>query len=163
MICKLYVRESEKRLEGQQIPNLPRSPPRRITGCQISQRASYVRLDMLTIQDNFNRIRFLFRALAPSSGVMTLHSPLLIALTARCPRSAFFHSVDCHSAAFASPVRIPPSPAASRAAPPPPPPRQSLSSCSYSSMCRCCNYIKTKAAAGAMQFRVAQGVPPRIV
>ena len=36
---------------------------------------------MLIIKNNFNRIRFLFRTLASSSGVMTLYSPLLIALT----------------------------------------------------------------------------------
>ena len=36
---------------------------------------------MLTFQDNLNRIRFLFRTLTSSSGVMTLYSPFLIVLT----------------------------------------------------------------------------------
>ena len=36
---------------------------------------------MAIMQNNFTRIRFLFRTLTSSSGVMTLYSPLLVALT----------------------------------------------------------------------------------
>ena len=49
------------------------------SACQISQTISYVRLSMMI--HNFRRIRFLFRTLTSASGVTTIYSPLLVAIT----------------------------------------------------------------------------------